>query len=756
MVIKAVIQVIHVNSMAVNFVKNYRMNNSLYPLILAFNVFALTLCSAQQKTYDAQIIDTPPTIDGFLDEEVWKNSAVGGDFIQFFPTDSLAAKHPTTFQLAYTNTTLYVAFKAYYENDDVVVSSLKRDFSALTNDNVSLLFDTFNDGTNAFFFGVTPYGVQREGLVSEGGSAFNNTWDIKWKAEAQRFENYYTVEIAIPFSSLKFIEGTSSWRFRPYRWNLQSNEQSTWVQVPQNQLLSSLAYMGKLNFSQPLGKSRTPFAFIPYINAANEKEYAPENASASLKAGADAKIAVSDGLNLDITLNPDFSNVEVDDIFTNLTRFELRLPEKRQFFIDNNDLFDGFGNIFNGARPFFSRRIGLAQNQEGALIQNNIVAGARLSGKINENWRLGVFSIQTAKDAENEISGYNNLMTSVQKKVGQRSNISLFLVNKQATEEDSYRTTSEEFNRVVGVDYNLASADNVVRGRFYVHKSFQPGDSEGNISSQAVFFYNPRDWFIVTDIAYVDQDFRADLGFVPRNDVIRLGQAIQRIVYPKKTIFNTHRVMLLLLNDHKPSENYRKTDHSYSIRYEGELRNLAQTNLFLSKNYVYLNFPFNPSRKAGAVPLPAHSAYHYNQLQFGYQSNNTKLFTYGTNLTLGQFFNGSISSVSTDINYRIQPKANIGLNFRYDGIRLPQPYSSANLFLISSRIEVTFSKKLFWNSLIQYRSQSNNFGINSRLQWRFAPLSDLYLVYNDNYSTVDNFQPNFRSLNLKLTYWLNL
>lgn len=109
MVIKAVIQVIHVNSMAVNFVKNYRMNNSLYPLILAFNVFALTLCSAQQKTYDAQIIDTPPTIDGFLDEEVWKNSAVGGDFIQFFPTDSLAAKHPTTFQLAYTNTTLYVA-----------------------------------------------------------------------------------------------------------------------------------------------------------------------------------------------------------------------------------------------------------------------------------------------------------------------------------------------------------------------------------------------------------------------------------------------------------------------------------------------------------------------------------------------------------------------------------------------------------------------------------------------------------------------
>ena len=523
------------------------MNKNLYSLVLSVVLLMFNNGIGQEKNYNAPFIDTPPIIDGFLEEEIWKKTPLGKDFVQFFPTDSLQAVQPTSFQVVYTKTTLYVAFKAYYENDQVVVSSLKRDFSALTNDNVSLLFDTFNDGTNAFFFGVTPYGVQREGLVSEGGSSFNNTWDIKWKAEAQRFKDHYTVEIAIPFSSLKFIEGASSWRFRPYRWNLQNNEQSTWIGVPQNQLLSSLAFMGSLNFEQPLGKSRTPFAIIPYANAAVEKNYSPENSSASLKAGADAKIAVSDGLNLDITLNPDFSNVEVDDIFTNLTRFELRLPEKRQFFIDNNDLFDSFGNIFNGARPFFSRRIGLAQNQTGALIQNDIVAGVRLSGKINENWRLGMFNIQSAADRENGISAHNNLMTSVQKKVGKRSNVSVFLVNKQATGEADYRTENQTFNRVVGADYNLASADNVVRGRFYVHKSFQPGDSKGNISSQAVFFYNPREWFIVTDIAYVDKDFRADLGFVPRNDVIRLGQAVQRIVYPKKTLFNTHKVMLINL-----------------------------------------------------------------------------------------------------------------------------------------------------------------------------------------------------------------
>ena len=736
--------------------QNACMNKNLSFLSLSFTLILFNVGLAQEKIYNASLITIPPTIDGIIDEEAWNVNPKGDDFVQFFPTDSLQAIQQTSFQVLYTKTTLYVAIKAYYVNDQVVVSSLKRDFSALTNDNVSLLFDTFNDGTNAFFFGVTPYGVQREGLVSEGGSSFNNTWDIKWKAEAKRFEDHYTVEIAIPFSSFKFIEGSTSWRFRPYRWNHQNNEQSTWVRVPQNQLLSSLAFMGKLNFEKPLGKSRTPFAIIPYSNTGVEKSYSSDNSSTSFNAGADAKIAVSDGLNLDITLNPDFSNVEVDDIFTNLTRFELRLPEKRQFFIDNNDLFDSFGNTFNGPRPFFSRRIGLAQNKTGTLIQNDIVAGIRLSGKINENWRLGAFNIQTAEDRENGISAYNNLMTSVQKKIGKRSNVSMFLVNKQATGEADYRKENETFNRVIGADYNLASADNIFRGRFYVHKSFQPGDNDGNISSQAVFFYNPREWLIITDISYVDKDFRADLGFVPRNDVIRLGQAFQRIVYPRKTMFNTHRIMLLLLNDHKPSENYIKTDHSYSIRYEAELRNLAQGNVFLSKNFTYLNFPFDPSRKKGAIPLPAQTGYNYNQVQLGYQSNNTKLFTYGTNMTLGQFFNGHISSLSADINYRLQPKANFGLNVRYDGIRLPKPYSSAVLLLLSSRIEVTFSKKLFWNALIQYRSQSNNLGINSRLQWRFAPLSDLYLVYNDNYITADNIQPNFRSLNLKLTYWLNL
>ena len=725
-------------------------------IFIAIFLFSTQSYSQNTRMYTVQKVEQEPQIDGFLEEAVWEQSPWGNNFVQYFPSDSLEAKYQTSFKVFCTETTLYIGFKANYQNDQVVVSSLKRDFGALTNDNVSLLFDTFNDGTNAFFFGVTPYGVQREGLVSEGGATFNNTWDVKWRAEAQRFKEYYTVEIAIPLTSLKFIEGSTSWRFRAYRWNVQSNEQSTWVQVPQNQLLSSLAYMGRLKFETPLGKSRTPMAIIPYANGIVQKDFIADNTSQSVKKGVDAKIAVSDGLNLDITLNPDFSNVEVDDIFTNLTRFELRLPEKRQFFIDNNDLFENLGNTFSGARPFFSRRIGLAQNKEGALIQNEIIGGLRLSGKITEDWRLGALYIQTAADADNEIAAFNNLMTTVQRKVGKRSNVNFFLVNRQATARERYRSTDQEYNRVIGADYNLASADNVFRGRLHVHKSLQPGDHKGNFSTQAVFFYNPREWLVITDISLVDKDFRADLGFVPRTDVIRLGQAVQRIFYPQKSIFNTHRLMLLLLNDHKPSESFRKTDHTYSLRYEAQFRNLANASIYLSKIYTYLNFSFDPSQKEESIPLPMNTFYNYNQIQLNYESNNKKLLTYGIDITLGQFFNGSIHSFSTDINYRMQPYANIGFNFRYDSINLPAPYSSNKLLLLSSKLELTFTKKLFWNTLIQYSSQRENVGINSRLQWRFAPLSDLYFVYNDNYISTNQLIPRFRSVNLKLTYWINL
>ena len=723
----------------------------LFSCLIAVN---FVHAQSSESSIRAKYITADIIIDGELIEGEWETADSTKYFQQYFPSDSTQAVFPTTVKVIYDDRNLYVSFKAISDNSDYVVSTLRRDFGGTTNDNVSLIFDTFSDGINAFFFGVTPYGVRREGLIFNGGSGFDNTWDVKWRAESKRYDGYYTVEIAIPFTSLKFKEGSTSWRFRPYRWNIQSNEQSTWVGVPQNQMLSSLAFMGDLHFEKPLGKSRTPFTLIPYINGLTQKDNVSDTEETKLTVGGDAKVAIGNSMNLDLTLNPDFSNVEVDDIFTNLTRFELLLPEKRQFFIDNIDLFASFGNSFNEARPFFSRRIGLARDASGNLIQNRIIGGARLSGKLNEDWRLGFLNMQTASDQENQIASNNNMMIALQRKVAQRSNIGVFVVNRERFEDFEFTTDADKYNRVIGVDYNLASSNNTWTGKFYLHKSFQPDDHAGNLSSQATITYNTRDWTYIQDWVYINQDFRAELGFVPRTDILKSGNGLVRSFYPTTGALSNHGFRFLSILYWQPSQSLKKTDHIFRLSWEGNFKNQDVIEAEVSNNFIFLRFPFDPTR-SGATPLPDNLGYSFNQMGVNFTSNNTQLFTYGLGVEVGEFFNGNIFSVSSNLGYRIQPWAQFSFGVNYDGIRLPDPYGDANLWLATLRSNITFSKSLFWSTIFQYSNQRDNLGINSRLQWRFAPLSDLFLVYNDNYIASD-FSSRFRSLNLKLTYWLNI
>ena len=308
--------------------------------------------------------------------------------------------------MVYDDTTLYIGITVKSVGNDWVTRSLKRDYRASTGDNISLVFDTFNDGTNAFLFGINAYGVRREALISGGGQSirgFNTSWDVKWKGESKINENSYTAEMAIPLTSFKFKDGEIQWRFQSYRFDLQTNERSVWQKVPQNQGIINLAFMGNMLFEKPLGKFRTPIALIPYTNIGTERDFSLTKGLTNIAVGGDAKIAIGNGMNLDVTVNPDFSNVEVDAIVTNLTRFEVSLPEKRQFFIDNSDLFGSFGGG-RDANPFFSRRIGIAQDSSGNSIENRILGGIRLSGKLNKNWRLGLFSIQTNEDLDNQIA----------------------------------------------------------------------------------------------------------------------------------------------------------------------------------------------------------------------------------------------------------------------------------------------------------------------------------------------------------------
>jgi len=729
-------------------------------------IFSLVLCTCffycfaqnQDKGFTVKhITNTDIKADGVLDEAIWESAESAHDFWEYFPSDSIQAVKQSDIKMLVDDKNLYIGITVYTAGRNYAVESLKRDFRAGNSDNITLLFDTFNDGNNAFLFGINPYGVRREGLVSGGGldlRGFTISWDVKWKGDAKIYDDYYIAEMVIPLTSFKFREGETQWRFNSYRFDTQSNETSTWAKIPQNQNIYGLTFMGDMIFEKPLGKSRTPLAVIPYINYLTAQDFENESSINDFKFGGDAKVAIGNSMNLDITVNPDFSQVEVDDQVTNLTRFEIGLPEKRQFFIDNSDLFASFGDA-RDSNPFFSRRIGIAEDIDGNTIENRIIGGIRLSGKVNNDLRLGFLNIQTEADEANEIASNNNMMLALQQQVFSRSNIGLFFINRQSLKDYDFQTDDERYNRVLGIDYNLISEDNVWNGKVYLHKSFEPGGRWEDLSTGTRVEYNSRYFNVFGKAIYIGEDFESDLGFVRRTDILKSFVSMERVFWPKKGIIQNHGFRFVPNFIWSPSMNLKNTDYTFRGSWEARFQDQSGIEASFRNQYTFLLDEFDPSRDDEAVPLPGDQGYHYNSLSFQYNSDRRRIFSYSLEPTIGGFFNGDRFSLEGRMTMRFQPKAFVSLVFNYDQIRLPEPYGSADILLISPKFDLTFSKSIFWSTLIQYSNQRDNLGINSRLQWRFAPLSDLFLVYNDNYF-VNSFMPKLRSINLKLTYWLNI
>ena len=709
-------------------------------------------------------------LDGILDEEAWTNAQKNSNFGQYFPTDSLAACGESEIYFTYDDNNFYIAAKCYAPSNGFSVESLRRDYGFGANDNMTFLIDTYNDNTNAYVFGMHPFGARREALVFNGGrmgSNFDSSWDNKWDGNSKMYDNYWICELAIPFKTLRYKEGAEKWRFNAYRNDVQCNEITTWINIPRQFSLTDLLYMADIKFEEPLPKPGTNVSIIPYVSGGITKDFEsnpPTDAQSIYNFGGDAKIGLSSSLNLDLTINPDFSQVEVDRQVTNLERFEIFFPERRQFFLENADLFGNFGT--GNMNPFFSRRIGVSiDTTTGNNIQNTIIGGARLSGKLSDRVRIGLLNMVTAPQRENDLPTFNYTVAATEYRIGERSNVGLILVNKEAIDSDGFSDSVDKYDRVAGLEYRIGSKSNYWNGKTSFMTAITPNDETGKYAHLTSITYNRRKYRFQWEHQIIGSGFDAEVGFVPRRDILRFNPGFTYRIFPTQgkvssynfDIFYTS-IFKLGQDDNEIIEDFQleetRIEGGWSISYNNNHRLRAEIGY---NSFTLLN-DFDPTRiQDDDVFIRAGSNIDNLLFSVNYRTNSRDRFVVNVDQNIGKFFGGTRIGTRANLTYRYIPYGSISIDARYNYIKLDDPFIPAHLWLIGPRVDLTFSKKHFLTIFTQFNTQVNNLSINTRFQWRFAPASDFFIVYSDNYNTLDEyFGSRNRGIVAKLTYWLNL
>jgi len=687
--------------------------------------------------------DKPITIDGILDEEPWKTADHTQKFQRVTPTDTGYAKAQTDVSLTYDKSNLYVGVICWDPTPGKrPVESLRRDYTFTKNDNFMLFLNTYNDQTNGFAFGLSAAGAQTEGLQYDG-TKVNYSWDIKWRSKVKSYDDRWVCEISIPFRSIRYFGGDKEWGINFGRLDLKDNEKSAWAPMPRQFPHCSLPFVGTLVWDKPTDKAGLRISLIPYVIGKATKDYEEPGQSINYKynAGFDAKMILSTALNLDLTVNPDYSQVEVDRQQTNLDRYELFFPEKRQFFLENSDLFANLGS--ETVRPFFSRRIGL---------NNPVIGGARLSGNIGNRWRIGVMDIQTGN--EDDIQAANYMVTVLQRQVFSRSSISGFFINKQLTGAGTSETgTGVNYNRIAGIEYILSSPDNRWNGKAYYHQKIEGNPAFRDAAMATSLTYSSQYMTATLGQAFTGSGYNAETGYIRRKGYFELFPSFMYKFFPESSSIISHGPSIKLDTYLDPYTSFSMTDRETQLSYNIEWQNKSTISADFRENFVKLLAPFDPTN-TGGEQLQAGERFNWQELGATYSSDPRRMLNFSLTGRYGGYYNGNRLLLNAELNYRVQPYGSLAMVTTYNDIVLPEPYSSARLLLVGPRFDFTFTDKIFFTSFIQYNSQIDNLNLNMRFQWRFAPVSDLFIVYTENSSYPDYTIKN-RGLVIKISYWFN-
>ena len=703
----------------------------------------------------AQATTQPPLIDGNLDDPAWQQATPLTEFTQAAPNEGEPVTERTVVRVLYDESTLYIAAMMYdREPDQIVANVLRRDERSNFNDHFVITLDTYHDHRNGYYFETNALGAKFDAqIVGEGGRSlyggpgeqFEASWDAVWESAGQLTEEGWSVEVAIPFWSLRFDrENTAAWGINFRRAIRRKGEDSYWAPIPRQYNATRLSQSGMLLGMQGLGAPRNlqvkPFGRADATTLQRDVEIGPDGGYAtdySGDAGVDVKWAMTPNLTFDGTLNTDFAQVEADDVQINLTRFELFFPEKREFFLEFAGLFN-FGSRTGGGggggggvafarvtRPsvigFHSRRIGISRLGR----EVPIIGGGRLTGKIG-GWSLGALSLQTEKvtfdlidDPGSEITGVlpstNHTVLRLRRDLGSRSNLGVLFTNQQASGGD--------YNRALGVDGRWAITPETTVDAWWMGTE-TPGLEDTSWAGQVRFQHATPTWLIEGSAMDIGEDFNPELGFVNRRGVRSYRSQVQWSPYPEATWLrnmNPH-VEITYVTD----RNHRLLDRRWHFDWDlfltrGDIIGPAYNNVV-----ERLDLPFEIV--PGVIIPPGD--YSWDEYNFEAVSDPSRTVDGSFTYTGGSFFDGTRKNLTLTGGARIGPRFSMNVVWNRNDVELPEGDFVTNL--VRSRIAYDFSTRLFLAALIQYDNLTDQVLSNIRLNFIHTPGADLFVVYNES------------------------
>ncbi len=696
-------------------------------IVILLVLFFTTIIFAQEATI--KFIDTAIKVDGKLEETVWDNLPEISSFYNYLPTDQGIAIQQTVVKVFHDKNYLYVS--AIYKDTEakVQVSSLKRDASIGISDSFVFVLDSQNQQQNAYYFAVNGFGAQVDGLVGRTNDSFelNYSWNTIWKSAASVDGNQKIYELAIPLKSISYNKDSSVFGIQFYTRDIKKNAWTILTNVKRNFRLFDLRFTRPFSVEALPHKTTSRFSVTPSVTANYQNDVITDVDDLKFKPSLDVQYNITSSLKLDATINPDFSQIDVDQQVTNLTRFAVNFPEQRNFFLENSDLFSNLGVA--GVNPFYSRRIGA---------KSDIKFGLKISGNISARTRIGLLDVQTG--AKDELASQNYAVAVVEQKLSKNFTATGFLINRQETDKVNF---VDDYNRVSGINVNYKSDNNKWLGTANFGKSFNDAISgDGNFYNAGIW-YNKRglEWNVA--LKKVEKNYITDVGFTPRlynydaiNDlVIREGytQTTAGVEY-QKFYENNMKINSIRFLNYKNNTYFNEdgnlSQSSHFLNSAIFFKNLSAVYYVFKYDVVKLKYGFDPLRNGNSI-LP--NDYRFGTVKVGYNSANNRKVRYRLNLEKGNYYSGKKTAAGVYVNYQLLPFANIELSHNINQIDL-DVLGEETFNLTRFTGQIFFNNKLNWTTYGQYNTQFDNFNINSRLQWEYKPLSYVYLVVTDNYS----------------------